>query len=130
MFNISLLLDVSQNQFIHDPQQMKNLQFLKGSKSARFSRGNVCGRLPTLPLHANSRLCLATFLLGRQFEHQDESHRHSCRAKKILRNLAKTKRGLVEGEHQARQQAAHALAEDERLKVVGCIAAVRNVLEI
>jgi hypothetical protein len=39
----------------------------------------------------------------------------------------KTKHRLVEAELQAREQAAHALAEDERLMVVGCIAAVGNV---
>ena len=51
--------------------------------------------------------------------------------KNPLRDLANIKRGLVEAELQARQQAANALAEDERLKVaVGCIAAVGNVLEI
>ena len=38
-----------------------------------------------------------------------------------------TKRRLVEAELQARQQAAHALDEDVRLKVVGCIVAVGNV---
>jgi hypothetical protein len=36
----------------------------------------------------------------------------------------KTKHRLVEAELQAREQAAHALAEDERLTVVGYIAAV------
>lgn len=41
--------------------------------------------------------------------------------------MCKTRHRLVEAELQAREQAAHALAEDERLMVVGCIAAVGNV---
>lgn len=39
----------------------------------------------------------------------------------------KTKHRLVKAELQAREQAAHALAEDKRLTVVGWIAAVGNV---
>ena len=39
----------------------------------------------------------------------------------------KTKHRLVKAEPQAREQAAHALAEDKRLTVVGWIAAVGNV---
>ncbi|KAF8800138.1 hypothetical protein BYT27DRAFT_6844748 [Phlegmacium glaucopus] len=47
--------------------------------------------------------------------------------KRSSSKLGKTKRGLVEAELQAKQQAVHALAEDERLMVVGYIAAVGNV---
>lgn len=47
--------------------------------------------------------------------------------KKSSSKPGKTKRSLVEAGLQARQQAAHALGEDERLKVVGYIAAVGNV---
>lgn len=31
--NISLLIDVAQNQFLHDPYQKKNLRFLKGQRA-------------------------------------------------------------------------------------------------
>lgn len=74
MFDISLLLDVSQNQFVHGPTTEEKSTVPEGSKSA-LSRENVRGRLPTLPFYASSRLCSATFLLGRQFKHQGESHR-------------------------------------------------------
>lgn len=36
IFNISLLMDVAQNQFVHDPRQKKNLQFLIGLNQRAF----------------------------------------------------------------------------------------------
>ena len=54
MFDISLLIDVSQNQFAHGPTTEEKSTVPEGSKSARFSRESVRGRLPTLTFYASS----------------------------------------------------------------------------
>lgn len=69
----------------------------------------------------------------RRFYLDDNLNIKACRIDLVIElkrsssKPGKVKRSLVEAEVQARQQAAHALAEDERLMVVGCIAAVGNV---
>ena len=122
MFNISLTTIRSRPEPIRTTRpttEKKKLRFLNCPLNRRdFQSGMSVGRLPTLPLNANSRLCSSTFLLGTTIlnikaslidlvvELKKKTFRHLPVAKPDVPSWMQS---FKQGEH-----VAHALAEDKR----------------